>query len=156
MHLRTHSRKWWSGIFLFYILYTLDRFLMAIRECHPRSRSSVWGCFVCCSYRIVDGLVAFVFLLNGFLHVEVELSLPLDTLLLHVADDTFMHSLCPKSRLASELVSRCWPSTGNIVLLFSFLWMNMGVSNVNIYLFLKLLLVMDEDDGAGGEQGRSR
>lgn len=115
MHLRTYSRKWWSGIFLFYILYRLDRFLMAIRECRPRSRSSVWGCFVCCGYRIVDGLVALVFLLKGFLHVEVELSLPLDTLLLHVADDTLVHSL-----------------------------------------FLKLLLVMDEDDGAGGEQGRSR
>lgn len=73
---------------------------MAIRECRPRSRSSVWGCFVCCGYRIVDGLVALVFLLKGFLHVEVELSLPLDTLLLHVADDTLVHSLCRKVKVS--------------------------------------------------------
>lgn len=47
-----------------------------------------------------------VLLLEGALHVKVELALALDALLLHVADDAFVHGLdCPDGQLSYGLGS---------------------------------------------------
>ncbi len=42
---------------------------------------------------VPDTLALFVFLLQGPLHVEIELTLLLQPLLLHISHDALMHSL---------------------------------------------------------------
>jgi hypothetical protein len=52
-----------------------------------------------------DGLLALVVFLEGLLHIEVELPLPLDALLFHVSDNALVH------QLQRALVSVCGGST---------------------------------------------
>lgn len=82
----------------------------------------------------MDVLFAFVFLLEGPLHVKVELALALDSLLFHIADDTFVHSLWVTDLLTYAVIRKqsiansiarnthtsfsdlCWKWTNTIVL----------------------------------------
>ncbi len=53
--------------------------------------------------RAVNSLLALVFGLEGTLHVEVELTLGLDALLLHVSHDALMHGLAHVKREISVM-----------------------------------------------------
>lgn len=54
---------------------------------------SIWKSFLGRCYRVVHRLFALELCLQLLLHIKVQLSLALDSLLFHIADDTFVHGL---------------------------------------------------------------
>lgn len=77
-------------------------------------------------------MLALVFLLENPLHVEVELPLALDALLLHVSDDALVHCLWKSVRQSLGMRGR---------------------GDGAAYGLLGALLEVDEEDGGDGEEG---
>lgn len=102
-------------------------------------------------YRVVYGLLPLIFFLQLSLHLEIELSLPLYPLLLHVPNDALVHCL---------LERQLYLLTQKLHLIFLrrllAVWRK-PIDRVGYtYIFLGLLLEVHEDDGAGCEERRCR